>query len=500
MNKSSSALLSAVFVASLLSGCAKDDLGSSGVKKDVDKTTNATADQFSTSTTTSTASGTTATSSGTSTDTSNPSTVSTVASNPSASQNPTTAAAAAAGMPKQIKVNINKLPDDLVICNIDGNPIKVGEYRNMLKLQQTQMQATIAADPNLRQSLLIEARKRGITLTPEEHSKLLDAAKAQHKDMAAFLKEKNITQAQFDKEVEDAGLTFKMSNVMIEEGMLSQLVSRELLSKASINAGLKNDAIGRFAKLNKSHNFADLKAQTGLSQDALKDELIKGELAKMQVDRLEKSIKVSDAEIKQYYAKHKNELLHGERVRLSSILVLAPQKDVGPFSSVESQVKQANPKLTGKDLDATVAQVNMQLQNKALILLGEAKATSSNFAKLANENDPIAQQTKSGGDMGWQEKKQLVPQFVDAIWDLKPGTVLPKIVKTDEGYRIIKVTGHETSGPVALADIHNAIAAKLRQDKLQQVVNAWINQQQTKTKIEFSQGFVALANGSAKNN
>jgi hypothetical protein len=472
-SKSSVALISTALLVSLLGACTKADHRDGGSQKDAATTTTTdgtkTATAASTSTNTSTAAGGDKT------------------------------ASSAGTLPGQIRVNLNDLPDDMVICTVGDTPITVGDYRHMQKLQQAQLQQQIINDAMVRMSLSEQAKQRHLSLTPEEKTKLIETAKAQHKDFVAFLKEKNMTEADFDKEVEEAGLEFKMANITLEEQLLPQLVSREIMAKASEKAGLSKNAISAVDKVKGSDQFQNLKQTTGLAADTLKNELVKGELAKMQIQKIAQTIRVSDREVRDWYNHNKEQLKHPERIRLSSILVICPESDIGPIESVRTQVKKANPKLEGKDLDAAVANVMMAQQNKALICLGEAQAAGSNFAKLANEKseDPVARQQKNGGDMGWQQKAQLVPQFADAVWGLKPGQVLPKLVKTAEGYRIIKVTGHEGAGLLPLSDVRPIIEAKLKQDKLNGAVQQWVAQQQRSMNIQFSQRFLAVANPGA---
>lgn len=157
-------------------------------------------------------------------------------------------------------------------------------------------------------------------------------------------------------------------------------------------------------------------------------------------------------------------------------------------------MQAANPKLTGKDLDATIAQVMQNQQQKALILLGRAKG-GENFATLCNENtdDITSKIKKNGGDLGFQERGQLIPQFADAVWGLKAGDVLPKLVKTGLGFQIIKVSAREKPGTLPLDDVRPLIEEKVKQDKVQLAVNNWINDRRRSVKIEFSPRFIAAA-------
>lgn len=399
---------------------------------------------------------------------------------------------------KQIKISLESLPDSMVICTVGGNQnITIGDYRRMLKIQQAQAQANIANNAVLRANMLQEAQKRGLTLTADEKSKLVEAEKSMHKDFPAFLKEKNMTEAQFNKEIESAGLVFKMSNAAIEEGLLANLVSRQLLASATTDPTKQKQANEAFDKLKKQNNTLDqLRKQTGLTDADIKSETVKAELARFQVAKLEKSIRVSDREIADFYKKNASQLKHNERIRMARIVVQAAETTQPPYVSVKEQVQKANPKLQGKELDDMVANVIQQQQQKALVLLGEAKAIKD-FGRLANENteDPISRLLKNGGDMGWQEKQQLVPQFAEAVWSLPPGTVLPKLVKTGEGFSIIKVTAHEKPGTVPLSEVRPLIEAQLKQQKLQATVNQWVNDRQKTVKVEFAPKFLQIANG-----
>lgn len=402
-------------------------------------------------------------------------------------------------LPGQIHISLNELPDDLVICTVAGSPIKVADYRNMMKIQQVQLQQQIAADPAMAKTLLETAKQQNITLTPGEKSKLIATAKAGHgADFQQFLKDKNLTEAAFNQQVENLGLQFKVANASLEQTLLPQLVTREIMARAA--SGQRKQVESNFAKVKGSKEFEALKTSTGLSADSLHQELVKGELAKIQMEKIGKGIKVSESQIKQAFNANKSKLVHNERIRLSSILLIAPPEDVGQIKSVRTQLKAAHPKMADKDLDAEAVNFLMQKQNRALILLGEARAAHSNFAQLANENseDVTTKTTKNGGDMGWQEKAQLAPAFAKAVWDLKPGTVLSQIVKTSEGFRVMKVTEHQPKGPFTLAETHDLLALKIKQSLLNAYVQNWVAQQARSAKVEYSKRFISLANEKSK--
>jgi PPIC-type PPIASE domain len=401
-------------------------------------------------------------------------------------------------LPPHLSINLNNLPDDMVICQVSGSPIKIADYRRRMKIQQAQMQSQLTQNPGMQASLLQLAKQNKIELTSDEKTKLIAAAKTPYgANFAQYLKQNNATEAQFDKQVEDTGLIYKMANAQMQESLLPQMIKQEIMAKASIDAGRKKQAEAVYDKFKQGPSYKAVQSLTQLPEDSLRIELVKGQLAQMQVDKLGGNVKVTEGEIRNWYNHNKSQLQHNERIRLSSILIVAPAQDVGTLKSVRTQLKAANPKWTDAELDSKSAAFITQAQNQALILLGQAKAPGSNFAKIADEH---GNGIKNGGDMGWQEKNQLAPDFVNAVWKLPTNTVLPQVVKTGEGFRIVKVTGREGKGPFSLTDVHDLVAHKLKAAKAEQAVNQWVASQQSNAKIEFSKRFLAASGDKGKTN
>lgn len=403
--------------------------------------------------------------------------------------------------PGQVKINMNTLPEDTVILNVGAAAIKVGEYRRMLKLEQLQLNKSIASNPGVQQQLLTVAKQKGITLTADERAKIVAQAKQEHaKDglsFEQFLKQKNISEKQYDDEINKLGVMYKTANMVLEQELLTQLVTREILSKAAREAGYQSKALANYDQARKTKEYPKLKQDTGMSDDLLKQELVKGELAKMMIDKITQGIKISDKEVKDLYNKNKGQLKHNERVRLANILILASEtEDVGGYPSLKTMIKKSNPKATEAEVTASVAQLAQQQKQRALLLLGRAIG-GEDFNKLANENsdDPNTRLRHNGGDMGWLEKKQLDASFASAVWSLKSGKVLDKMIKTPLGYQIVRVTEHQPAGVMTIAELRPALEANLRQAKSQQAVAKYVLDQKNKVQVSFSPKFVALAQG-----
>lgn len=397
----------------------------------------------------------------------------------------------------QQKINVEQLPNDMVICTINGHSVSVGEYRRMYKMQQLQLQTVVSQDPNSRARILAEGKKRGVSLTADEKNRLIALAKHNKSDteegFQKWLKSKNITEAAFDKEIEDVGIAVKTTDVILQQNLLNDLVNRELLVDAAKQAGFDSKAMQRYMEIKHSPAYANLVKTTGYDGNELRDEIVKTELAKMMIERIQKRAVVTDADIQSFYNKNRDKFKHGERVHVAQIIIAAPTQDAGNIQSVKTQVKKANPSLTGQKLDEAVKIAIANQQGKALGILERAKK-GDNFKDLANNNtdDLPARAAKNGGDMGWHEKDTLVPAFADVVWPLKSGEVYPKLVQTPLGFHIVKVLQHEGPGIMTVSEVKPALQVGLASSKGEQTLLSWLANNRKKTQISLSPKFATL--------
>jgi peptidyl-prolyl cis-trans isomerase SurA len=135
-------------------------------------------------------------------------------------------------------------------------------------------------------------------------------------------------------------------------------------------------------------------------------------LSKLREKEVDSRISVSDAEVANYIASQRGPNsgqqsdLHFER-----ILIKAPLN--------ASQT----------DIEAAQAQANA--------LLKEALA-GDKFSSLAKSNSQAAE-AKTGGDMGFLPPSKLPAEFVTAASTLRPGEVNPSVIRTSDGFQIIRL-------------------------------------------------------------
>src|SRR5262249_21104816 len=141
-------------------------------------------------------------------------------------------------------------------------------------------------------------------------------------------------------------------------------------------------------------------------------------------------INVTKEEEQKFYNQHKPELVRKEQVRLSEILVSTEQ--------------------AGDDRQKVAA-----AQAKADDLLKQIRAGAS-FEEIAKKSSDGATAAE-GGDLGEPfERGKLAKQLEDLTFGLKKGDV-SDVIRTKQGFVILRVTEHQQAGIPAFNDIENRV-------------------------------------------
>jgi peptidyl-prolyl cis-trans isomerase D len=120
---------------------------------------------------------------------------------------------------------------------------------------------------------------------------------------------------------------------------------------------------------------------------------------------------VAEAEIEKYYTEHAQEFETPRQVRASHLLVSVPQ----------TGGSEAEDKARAKVADAITR-----------VKAGE------DFGKLAAQVSEDPGSKTKGGELGWVKKGEMVPQFEEALFNLKQGELTAEPVRTPFGYHAIK--------------------------------------------------------------
>jgi len=114
----------------------------------------------------------------------------------------------------------------------------------------------------------------------------------------------------------------------------------------------------------------------------------------------------------------------------------------------------------GEEVHARHILVDSEDKAKALIAKLEKGESFEELAK-ANSTGPSA---NNGGDLGYFSKEQMVPEFADAAFAMKPGEVSKVPVKTQFGWHIIKVEDRRTTPPPKFEDTREELRKQVAQE------------------------------------
>ncbi len=118
-------------------------------------------------------------------------------------------------------------------------------------------------------------------------------------------------------------------------------------------------------------------------------------------------------------------------------------------------------------------------EDEAKAIIAELKK-GADFHKLAQEKTTDPSGKSSGGDLGYFTKEDMVPEFADAAFKLKPGEITDTPVKTQFGWHVIKVEDRRTAKPPTFEQIK----PKLTNEMSRELVGDKVKELRTAAKIE----------------
>jgi peptidyl-prolyl cis-trans isomerase C len=249
----------------------------------------------------------------------------------------------------------------------------------------------------------------------------------------------------------------------VVRGLLDDMITVKLLvqeSKSRKIAVTDAELDARMASIRQGFPTEEAFKSALAAQHVTLDQVRTDERQKMTINRLLETeigpkAKVSNEEMEKVYKERPEMFQAPAQVRASHILIKVPD-------------------------DAT-ADVKAQALQKATKILKDARG-GKDFAALAKEfsQDGSAAQ---GGDLGFFGPGQMVPQFSDAAFKLKPGSI-SDIVETQFGYHIIKVTEKKPARTVSLDEVRPQLEQKMMQEKGQREVLNFVQALRMKSKIE----------------
>ena len=118
-------------------------------------------------------------------------------------------------------------------------------------------------------------------------------------------------------------------------------------------------------------------------------------------------------------------------------------------------------------------------EDEAKEIIAELKK-GARFHELAQEKTTDPSGKTSGGDLGYFTKEDMVPEFADAAFKLKPGEYTETPVKTQFGWHVIKLEDRRTAKPPTFEQVK----PKLSNEMSRELVGDKVKELRTAAKIE----------------
>ena len=249
-----------------------------------------------------------------------------------------------------------------------------------------------------------------------------------------------INKSDIDSTFKTRGMSFDKLPASQQKQVLDRLIERELLVATAKKDGIENDP--EYKK-----ELENLK----------KDLLIKAWMGKVYNKTL-----ISDSEANKYYQDNKDKYKQPEKVHARHILVKTEEEANKLIDELKS--------LKGEEL------------KKKFIELAKTKSTGPSG--------------KTGGDLGYFGKGQMVKPFEDAVFSMKKGEVSLKPVKTQFGYHIIYVEDKKEASVAPFEKVKKQIISKLRQEQFNKAIKSTLDKMKKDSKIDIKLDIAKDSNSS----
>ncbi len=160
-------------------------------------------------------------------------------------------------------------------------------------------------------------------------------------------------------------------------------------------------------------------------RENLRDQML---MERVREREVQKRISITDGDIDRYLEERQAKADSNPQLNVAQVLIPIPEKST----------------------DAQLA----ERKARAETALARVKA-GEDFAKVAREFSEDANRER-GGEVGLRQAERLPDVFVDAVRDLKPGQVNPRLIRSEVGFHIIKLLAREAAAnPNIITQTHS---------------------------------------------
>jgi peptidyl-prolyl cis-trans isomerase SurA len=275
-----------------------------------------------------------------------------------------------------------------------------------------------------------------------------------------------------------------------QNDILRDLIDQQLLLARGDELGItgQTEVVKRLNSLRQQMNLAsidDLEAEAkkqGVSYEDFKEQIRIGAVTQQVIaQEVGGKIHISNEDVQDWYNKHQKELEGPEEVGLSEIMVATqPARQ-----DVEDKDKQPAAQNNDKPLPEDPAKV-AQAEAKAKDILEQLKK-GAKFEDLAKKSSdgPTASQ---GGQLGNFKRGELAKDLEDKTFSLKAGENTD-VIRTRQGFIILRVTGHRPAGVPQLKDVSERIREAIYSERLEPAARAYLTKLREQAYIDIKSGY-----------
>jgi peptidyl-prolyl cis-trans isomerase SurA len=288
-----------------------------------------------------------------------------------------------------------------------------------------------------------------------------------------------------------------------EKDVLRDLIDQQLLLEKGKDLGISGDTdlVKQLDQMRKDMKLPDLEAlekeaeKQGVSWEDFKQQQ-KNQIITRKVigEEVGGHLSINKEEEQKFYDEHKSEMEQPEYIRLSEILI-AP-KSATPATPATAPAGDPNAAPGSTPAAAAPANEAKQASDEAALNAARAKADDllkqihdgANFEDIAKKNSD-GPSAADGGALGTFKRGQLAKELEDKTFAMKSGEVTD-VIRTKQGYVILKVLDHQQAGIPPLKDIEPKIQDAIYMQKLQPALRAYLTKLREDAYIDYKPGYV----------
>jgi peptidyl-prolyl cis-trans isomerase SurA len=292
-----------------------------------------------------------------------------------------------------------------------------------------------------------------------------------------------------------------------EKDVLRDLIDQQLLLDKAKDLGITGDTdlikrLDQMRKDMKLESMEDLEKEAvkqGVSWEDFKQNM-RNQIITQKVigEEVGGHLSLTKEEEEKFYEEHKNDLERPESVVLSEILI-APKVPSPPAAAKTDPITPApdpNAPAAASTPQAQADEAARQAAEAGALSAAEAKAndllkqirSGASFEDIAKKfsDGPSA---ADGGALGSFRRGQLAKELEDKTFSMKAGEVTD-VVRTRQGYAILKVVEHQEAGIPPLKEILPKVQDALYYQKLQPALRAYLTKLREEAYIKIATGYI----------